>query len=184
MKPIYIFVALLLFKLASANSMNEFTLSNYSYGPVKIGMKKQQVNALLNKTLVDASEHKSEESCHISLYNNKELEFMFENGILTVIKTHSKNIHTSDNITIGSSKESVIKAYKSKLSVDNHEEYYGLLAQINENNKDYKPTEEYITYYVSYGVNKPILKIETFNGYVTSIAAGILPSIDYKEGCL
>jgi hypothetical protein len=178
MKLYSILIAIFTFSLAMADESVNYVLTHNSYGPIKIGMKENEVKELLPGKLVDDRNFEETNHCHIAYYfNQKELlSFMFEGGILTVIYVSSKEVNTSKAITIGAPKELVLEKYDSSVYIDNHEEEKDFLRFLNKEYNKKIPIEDYETYYISGKSDKNShLKIGIRNGIVVSIAAGKKP---------
>lgn len=169
MKPIIAGVALLLTAAGPAPSF-DWKLTPAGWGPVRIGMNRDQVQKALNGQL-EGEGFDNEGSC-IELYSSNEklagIYFMFLDGKLSRISANGNStIVTPRGIGVGANADDVRKAYGEKLLAEPHH-YTGEPA-------------EYLTYWLK--PEKSGVRFETdAQRKVETIHAGN-DSIQLIEGC-
>lgn len=167
MKPLLISALL---ATSSATPTYDWKLTPSGWGPVRIGMNRDQVSKALHAGL-EGDAFDNEGSC-IELYSSDPklagLYFMFLDGKLSRVSAGDKSrIDTPRGMGVGATADEIRKAYGEKLKAEPHH-YLDLPA-------------EYLTYWVK--PEKSGVRFETdAQRKVESIHAGN-SSIQYIEGC-
>ena len=171
MKSIVAGVALLLTAAAPSSVPSyDWKLTPTGWGPVRIGMNRDQVEKALSDRL-EGDAFDNEGSC-IELFPESEAlkgsYFMFLDGKLSRISVSSpSNIVTPRGIGVGASADDVREAYGEKLSAEPHH-YLDLPA-------------EYLTYWLK--PEKVGVRFETGAQRNVEIIHAGNASIQYVEGC-
>ncbi len=176
MKKTYI-VLLFFILISNSHSFAQkpvYAIHTTGWGPVKIGMSKEKVEAVSGYKL-NPFFNDPEYSCKTFVLDKSDLkiEFMFtKNGNnygLSRIYVSDSQIKTSSNTGIGSSKSDILKAY-NKIEVKNN-------LYTDCENLVYVPNDKSESLYR--------ISFETDNkGIVTKYSVGKLPEIYFLEGCL
>ena len=139
-------------------------LSAAAYGEVVFGDRIEDVAKRLNE-MVPLREESDEESCWYAKFNAYPgVNFMVQDGRVSRLDS-SESIITSIGYTVGASMAEVTKAIPTAIVEPNH----------------YNPEAHYITVMSEDG--KSAILLDESKGKVTSVRAGLLPVVQYVEGC-
>ena len=139
-------------------------LSAAAYGEVVFGDRIEDVAKRLNE-MVPLREESDEESCWYAKFNAYPgVNFMVQDGRVSRLD-YSESIITSIGYTVGASMAEVTKAIPTAIVEPNH----------------YNPEAHYITVMSEDG--KSAILLDESKGKVTSVRAGLLPVVQYVEGC-
>lgn len=154
--------------LAVALSVNiaeagEVVLTQDSYGAIKFGSRIIDVEKNLEEK---AKPDSGEVGCDFVQFRKyPKASFMVEDGIITRADIHGDAPNIL-RISVGTSLASIKKKYPRVLIKPHH----------------YDPTGQYLIFKNRTGVKAIVM--EAGKGKVTDIRAGLLPSVEYVEGCL
>lgn len=136
-------------------------------GPVRFGMTAGEASSAVNATAADAAP--ADSACHYWVPKGAPagLRLMMENGLVVRADADSAGITTMDNLGVGSPVESVVVALGPSLQVTPHK---------------YKWEEGWR--YLSFSDDSTHrLIFEVDSHVVRSLRAGLLPAVEYVEGC-
>ncbi len=159
--------------IASAQSYLEpiFTIHENGYGPVKIGMTIPEASKALGIALIPPQALDQDDKHCYYVYPNgnpKLLGFMVENTIITRVDVFSKGYFTNTGIQIGDKEEKIFKEYLTQILAEKIHPYLG------KNGK----------YIIVKTSEKNRIIFETEQDIIILFRIGMLPSVDYIEGCL
>ena len=170
-KVIYFTFGLILIILFNSFSAPLFTIHENGYGPIAIGMTIPEASKALGVELKYPQDIDiKNEPCYYVYPNGKPdlIGFMIEKSIITRVDVSSKGYYTDSGIQIGDKEAEIFKKYPQKKISEKIHPYLG---------KDGK----YIMINTS---EKNRIIFETEQGTIISFRVGIIPSVDYIEGCL
>jgi hypothetical protein len=145
---------------------DSWVLRENGIGPVKVGMSRAQLSAVLHDEFIEGPS--SNDSCsYVHARGNDRLWFMLIDGKLVRVDVNGPGIKTSTGIQVGDSEASVRGVYGNKVEVSPD---------------TYTDTGHYLTVRSPDGVYGT--RFETDNGKVTSFYAGKYEAIQYVERCL
>ena len=139
-------------------------LSDRAYGAIIFGQPLEAAETQLSEKAQTTKDPEEEHCRYVSFMIYPHISFMVENGVITRAESSSA-IPTSKGITVGAS----LKAAKRKRPtvVEPHK---------------YEDNGHYIIFRSS-GAKRALL-LEEVNGTVTAVRGGLVPSVEYVEGCL
>ncbi len=158
----------------AAKWLNEYRVSLKDYGPLKLGMGQEDVEAKIGWELKKI--HVGESCSVYSLGDDfLDIELMFNEevgGSLTLERMYFREdaIRTKSGIGIGSERSAVMKAYTSKIQPEKNEFFD------DAENLYYVPTDRRDRLYR--------LNFLSRKGRVVEASVGRLPSIKFSEACL
>lgn len=136
-------------------------------GPVRFGMKANEASAAVSATTANAAPTDSACRYWIPQGAPAGLRLMMENGIVVRADVDSAGITTMSHLGVGSPVESVVVAFGPSLQVSPHK---------------YQWEEGWR--YLSFGDDSTHRLIFTVDSHVVrSWRAGLVPAVDYVEGC-
>lgn len=138
-------------------------LSPQSVGPVTFGMSLKQVEGILGEQAMGLDHSDNPECGFVAFKAIPKVRFMVEKGIITRGDVE-KEIANTTGVGVGGT-EAALKAKYPSLKVDGHE---------------YVPGGHFLTVP---GEGKTALVMETDGTTITSVRAGLQPSVSYSEGC-
>lgn len=137
------------------------------FGPVKIGMRLPELNALLHEKF-SIPENKDDQSClYLVPTKHADIGLMILGGRLARIDVDKPGVRTAEGIQVGDSEAHALKVYGAKLKIEPH--FYNA------------PEGHYLTIRSSderYGI-----RFETDNGKIYRFYAGTSAAISLVEGC-
>lgn len=153
----------LLWFLAGAVNAGEPVLSAASYGDVVFG---EPLDAVVGKLGERARTEYGDAACrYIRFERYEKARFMVEEGILTRVDVEA-SVPNPYGVSVGTRLEELRMRYPAA-RIDPHK---------------YDPDGHYVVFEGDDG--KGAVVLEVGNGRVTSMRAGISPSVHYVEGCL
>ena len=161
-------VALMVF-LAGATPVDRRVITFYGVGPVRIGVTVVAAAKAAGEPLTPSTETPpGTEACgHVELASNPHVWFMVEQGRITRLETASPLFRTASGVRVGDTEERVRSIYGARLEVQPHK---------------YVDDGHYLI--VRSADHKFALVMETDGKEVFNLLAGLVPSVEYVEGCL
>jgi hypothetical protein len=138
-------------------------LSPLGYGSIKFGAKLSEVEAALDEQATPINREPGCDFVRFKRYSG--ISFMVENGVVTRADA-TPGIFNSARVTVGTSLKQVKKMHPD-IQIEPHH---------------YDEVGHYLT--LTMRDKKAALVFEESAGKVTDIRAGLLPSVQYVEGCL
>jgi hypothetical protein len=154
--------------LSSAGGFENARLSLESFGPVRVGMTiAEPQRAAGVETQLDDSRFASENCSFLRVVLDPNVQFMIEDGKVSRIDITDAHHKTVEGVGIGDTEARAQSVYGGKLEVEPHKYldngHYLILRSQNK---------------------KSALLFETDGKRITSMRAGVVPSVEYVEGCL
>jgi hypothetical protein len=156
---------LLLTPLRDACAANGWIVRDDSIGPVKIGMTRSQLSAVLREKLVE--EESGNDSCFfVHTHGHDHVSFMIIDNRVVRIDVNAPGYKTLVGIQVGDSEAYALRVYGSRMKVTSHQ---------------YVDTGHYLTVRSSDGRHG--VRFETDDGKINMFYAGTYEAIQYVEGC-
>jgi hypothetical protein len=150
---------------AEAAQIPTARLTLTSLGPVRVGMMESEARKAAAEDLADAD--RSTDECHIlRVPRDPGVAFMIERGRVTRIDITDAHHPTLSGIRVGDRESDAQAAYANQLEVTPHK---------------YQPTWHYLT--LRSRDRRHALVIETDGQRITRMRSGVVPSVEYVEGC-
>jgi hypothetical protein len=156
---------LLLSQLRDVYAAGGWIVRDDSIGPVKIGMTRSQLSAVLGEKLVE--EESGNDSCFfVHARGQDHVTFMIIDNRVVRTDINAPGYKTSLGIQVGDSEAHARQVYGSRMKVSPHQ---------------YFDTGHYLTVRSSDGRHG--VRFETDDGKITTFYAGTYEAIQYVEGC-
>jgi hypothetical protein len=141
-----------------------------SYGPVRIGMTRQEIGAALGTGIRNENPDADTEGCEYVVPGSDHagVSFMLLKGRLARIDVNSPDVLTLSGARIGATQDAVLALYRDRVRISPHA--YSA------------PEGSYLTMHSADKRNG--IRFETYQGKVTGYYAGTAEAIEYIEGCL
>jgi hypothetical protein len=167
MRKLLLFVLLLGSASASgAGAFETARLSMDSLGPVRVGMTIEEARAAAGVEMV--LDGTSDGGCALlRVVKDRGIQFMVEKGRLTRIDITDAHHPTLSGILIGDTEEHARQVYGGRLEVTRHK---------------YDQDGHYLT--LRSRDRRQALVLETDGKHIARMRAGLVPSVEYVEGCL
>lgn len=135
-------------------------------GPVRIGMSKARLTALLHEKLKEADD--GSDSCYyLESSKHPDLRFMMVDNKLARIDVEKRGVTASTGLRVGDTEKQTFSAYGSDLKVEPHK---------------YIDDGHYLTSRSKSG--RYGIRFESEKGKIIAFYAGTFEAIQYVEGCL
>jgi hypothetical protein len=139
-----------------------------SFGPVKIGMTLEQVNAVLHENF-SVPEHNEDQGCfYVAPKMHPHVAFMIENGRLVRIDVDTPDVPTPEGVQVGDSEQRAKNVYGTRLKIEPH-------AYTSDEGGHYLTVRSQDGRYGT--------RFETDGKKIESYYAGRFSAIQYIEGC-
>lgn len=144
-----------------------WTVADTGLGPITIGMTAEQANAAVNGTL-ELPQGQALEGCDYAFPRGvPDIGFMIEQGKIVRLDVRRADVRTALGGGVGDGEARIRQLYGGWLQVSPHKYTDGHYLTV-------LPTDPARPYRVIF---------ETEVGVVTAIRAGVLPQVEYLEGC-
>lgn len=162
-----VIAVLLTATLGPITSGHRITLAGV--GPARVGGSVRDVSKAVGEPLVEAGRVPSgSDSCHHMRFASvPSLLFMVEKSRVVRVETTDRRFRTASGIRIGDSERKVRQVYGKRLEISAHK---------------YDDHGHYLI--VRSADRKRALVMETNGKTVVNIRAGLVPAVEYVEGCL
>jgi hypothetical protein len=159
----------LILTLAGQTPTDRRVITFYGVGLVKIGVTVAAASEAAGEPFKPSPETPpgTEECGHVELSSDPHVWFMVEHGRITRLETASRLFRTASGVRVGDSEARVHSIYGPRLEVQPHK---------------YVDDGHYLI--VRSADRKFALVMETDGKEVFNLLAGLVPSVEYVEGCL
>lgn len=155
--------------LAAATPGDRSVMTFYAVGPLRIGDTVEAGAKAAGEPLRPSTETLpgTEDCGYLELASNPHLWIMVEKGRITRLETASRLFRTASGVRVGDTEERVRSIYGARLEVEDHK---------------YFDDGHYLI--VRSADRKFALVVETDRKKVVNLIVGLVPSVEYVEGCL
>jgi hypothetical protein len=145
-----------------------WTLADTGFGPITIGMTPEQANSAVDGSLT-LPKGLTTDACDYAVPRGLEgLAFMIEQGKVVRVEVRRPGIHTDQGASIGDSEARIYRLYSGHVRTSPHKYTAG----------------HYLTVTPADTVAHPYrLIFETDGAVVKNFRGGVLPQVEYVEGC-
>jgi hypothetical protein len=155
--------------LGAATPGDRRVVTFYGVGPLRIGDTVEAAAKAAGEPLKPSTETLpgTEDCGYVELASDRHLWIMVEQGRITRLETASRLFRTSSGVRVGDTEERVRSIYGARLEVREHK---------------YFEVGNYLI--VRSADHKFALVMETDHKKVVNLIVGLVPSVEYVEGCL
>lgn len=161
-------------QLAALKALNEYQVTLYGCGPIRLGMSEQEVEQAIGLTFL---ENRSSSDCKMMQFGAgfPAMGFLFDRKkdtrLLERIYINEPSIKTKSAIGIGSTEKEILNAYGNKMQKQKHKYsdqcVYYYYVPIDKNDQEYRLNFDY----------------NFEEDRVRHYSVGRVPAIEYVEGC-